>query len=119
MKDVFKAVRFEFPQAKSKYQVAVRLYLSYQKKRVMDNLLDRFYEDLDYEVKRRFHNYYVKVSQLKSSFFILVKRPRGKILGDKRDFLFSNLKIISEEFIMNIVNSLARLKKNIFPILSL
>ena len=84
----------------------------------MDNLLDRFYEDLDYEVKRRFKDYYVKVSQLKSSFFVLVKQPRGEILGDKRDFYSVILKEFLKNFIMNIVNCLARLKKNIFPSLS-
>ena len=40
-------------------------YILAIKKRVMDDLLDRFYEDLDYKVKRRFKGYYVKVSLLK------------------------------------------------------
>ena len=63
----------------------------------MDGLLDRFYEDIEYAVRDQFRGYYVKVSQLNSSFFVLVKRRRGKILGEKRKFLFDRLKVISEE----------------------
>ena len=37
------------------------------------------------------------MSQLNSSFFVLVKRRRGKILGEKRKFLLDRLKVISEE----------------------
>ena len=51
----------------------------------MDALLDRFYEEIDHEIKYQFKEYYVKVSQLNNSFFVLIKW-RGKILGRKRDF---------------------------------
>ena len=63
----------------------------------MDDLLDRFYEDIEFAVKAQFKEYYVKVSQLNSSFFVLVKRRRGKILGEKRLYLFDKLKRISED----------------------
>ena len=81
----------------------------------MDNLLDRFYEDLDYEVKMRFTDNYVKVSQLKSSFFVLVKQPRGKILGDKRDFLFATIKRISEELYYEYCKLSCVFEKGFFP----
>ena len=63
----------------------------------MDDLLDRFYKDIEYAVKAQCKEYYVKVSQLNSSFFVLVKRRRGKILGEKRLYLFDKLKRISED----------------------
>ena len=63
----------------------------------MNVLLDRFYEDLEHEVKVQFKEYYVKVSELNSSFFVLVKRRRGKILGEKKKFLFDSLERISKE----------------------
>ena len=63
----------------------------------MDDLLGRFYENIEYAVKAQFKEYYVKVSQLNSSFFVLVKRRRGKILGEKRLYLFDKLKRISED----------------------
>ena len=40
----------------------------------MDAVLDRFYEDIEFSVKNRFREYIVKVSQLNSSFFVLIKR---------------------------------------------
>ena len=63
----------------------------------MDDLLDRFYKDIEYAVKAQCKEYYVKFSQLNSSFFVLVKRRRGKILGEKRLYLFDKLKRISED----------------------
>ena len=63
----------------------------------MDELLDRFYEGIEHAVKVQFKGYYVKVSQLNSSFFVLVKRCRGKILGEKKKILFDRLKWKPEE----------------------
>ena len=63
----------------------------------MDDLLDRFYKDIEHAVKAQCKGYYVKFSQLNSSFFVLVKRRRGKILGEKRLYLFDKLKRISED----------------------
>ena len=50
----------------------------------MDALLDRFYEDIEYFVKNRFKGYIIKVSELNSSFFVLLKRYMGTILGDRQ-----------------------------------
>ena len=53
----------------------------------MEDLLDRFFEDMDYFdgfVNHGFQDYFVKVSELNKSFFVLVKRPRGKIYGIRR-----------------------------------
>ena len=55
----------------------------------MDALLDRLYEDIKYSVKNRFKGYIIKVSELNSSFFVLVKRYRGKILGDRQKHLIT------------------------------
>ena len=63
----------------------------------MDVLLNRFDKDIEYVVKVQFKEYYIKVSQLNYLFFVLVKLRRGKILGEKRKFLFDRLKRISEE----------------------
>ena len=49
----------------------------------MDALLDRFYEDVDFAVKNKFRKYFLKVSELNSSFFLLIKRYRGEILGER------------------------------------
>ena len=62
----------------------------------MDALLDRFYEDINFSVKNKFRDYVVNVTELSSSFFVLIKKFRGNILGEKQNFLFYNLKEITE-----------------------
>ena len=52
----------------------------------MDALLDRFYKDIDCAVKSQFREYYIKVSQPNSSFFVLVKRRRVKFWEINRNF---------------------------------
>ena len=63
----------------------------------MDALLDRLYEDIEYSVKNRFKGYIIKVSELNSSFFVLIKRYRAKTLGDRQKKLFDDLKAITED----------------------
>ena len=62
----------------------------------MNALLDRFYEDINFSVKNKFRDYVVNVTELSSSFFVLIKKFRGNILGEKQKFLFDNLKEITE-----------------------
>ena len=62
----------------------------------MDALLDRFYEDINFSVKNKFRDYVVNVTELSSSFFVLIKKFRGNILVEKQKFLFDNLKEITE-----------------------
>ena len=42
----------------------------------MDKLLDRFFERLEISLEREFSCYIVKVSQMKGSFYVFVKKPR-------------------------------------------
>ena len=65
--------------------------LNNEKKRGMDDLLDRFFEELEGRFKLKFPQYIVKVSQLNDSFFVLVKRSRGKILNDNKTFLYDTV----------------------------
>ena len=65
-------------------------------KKIMDALLDRFYEDVDFAVKNKFREYIAKVSELNSSFFVLIKRYRRKLLGEREKYLFDNLKELTE-----------------------
>ena len=57
-------------------------------KKIIDALLDRFYEDVDFAVKNKFREYIAKVSELNSSFFVLTKRYRRKLLGEREKYLF-------------------------------
>ena len=47
-------------------------------------------------MKRNFREYIFKVAELNSSVFVLIKRYRGKILGDRQKILYKDLKNITE-----------------------
>ena len=81
----------------------------------MNNLLDRFFDDLEYAVKSQFGEYIVKVSEFKFSFFVLIKRRRGKILGLKRKHMFENLKKISKEIYDKYSRLSSTFYRNYFP----
>ena len=67
----------------------------------MDDLLGRFFEQLESSLSRRFPRYIVKVSQVKCSFFVLVKKPRGKILNENLKYLCDNVQLISKNIYKN------------------
>ena len=49
----------------------------------MEDLLDRFYENLEFCVqKKKIPRYIVSVLQVKRSFYVLVRKPRRKILDN-------------------------------------
>ena len=48
----------------------------------MEDLLDRVYKKLEAPLERKFCRYIVKVSQVKGSFYVLIRKPRGKILNN-------------------------------------
>ena len=81
----------------------------------MDAPLDRLYEDTEYSVKNRFKGYIIKVSELNSSFFVLVKRYRGKILGDRQKKLFGDLKAITEDIYKDYALKSKEFEREYFP----
>ena len=85
----------------------------------MDALLDRFYKDIKYALKNKFREYIVKVSQLNSSFFVLIKRYRGKLLGEKRKYLYENLKKITENIYRQNASYSKEFEREYFPYLKL
>ena len=62
----------------------------------MDEVVDRFFERLEFSFQYAFFRYIIKVSEVKGSFYVLIKKPRGKILGDNLKILFGEVKFISE-----------------------
>ena len=67
----------------------------------MEELLDRFFETLEFNLQREFSRYIVKVSQIKGSFYVLIKQPRGKILGKNLKQLFDVVQYLSEKVYKN------------------
>ena len=70
----------------------------------MDTMLDRFFEETERNVKENFKQYYVKVSEMNGSFFVLVRRRRGKILGEKQKFLLDTLQKLTEDIYLKFSN---------------
>ena len=62
---------------------------------MMDDILDRFFEKLESSLRIEFYRYIVKISQVKGSFYVLIRKPIGKILGDDLNILFKMVKNIS------------------------
>lgn len=81
----------------------------------MNVLLDRLYENIEFTVKKHFKGYIVKVSELKSSFFVLIKRYRGKVLGERRKFLFDILKLITEDICRDYASKSKNFEQEYFP----
>ena len=70
----------------------------------MDTMLDRFFEEIERSVKENFKQYYLKVSEMNGSFFVLVKRRRRKILVEKQKFLFDTLQKLTEDIYLKFSN---------------
>ena len=67
-----------------------------KEKESVEALLDRLSESLESNLQYEFLRYIVKVSQVKESFYVLIKKPRGKILRDNMKQAFKDVKYLSE-----------------------
>ena len=61
-------------------------------------LLDKLYENLEFNLQRYFSRYTRKVSQVKGSFYVLIRNLRGKILGESFKNMIDDVKYISEVY---------------------
>ena len=89
--------------------------LDNEKKRDMDDLPDRFFEELEVRLKHKLPRYIVKVSKLNGFFFVLVKRSSGKILNDNKTFLYDTVQRLSEDIYKNYANNCTKFSHNYFP----
>ena len=85
----------------------------YKSKKNMDNLLDRFFEQLEISLTQKFPRYAAKVSQVKGSFFTLIKKPRGIFLNDDLKYLCDKVQCISEN-----IKKLLKILKNFVTVFS-
>ena len=83
----------------------------------MDTMLDRFFEETERNVKEIFKQYYVKVSEMNGSFCVLVKRRRGKILGEKQKFLLDTLQKLTEDIYLKFPNRSFFFRKELLSLL--
>ena len=80
-------------------------------KKNMEEPLDR----LEFSFHHEFSRYYIKVSQVKGSFYVLVKKPRGKILGDNLKNLFNDVTYIPEKIYNKFADDSKSFRYNYFP----
>ena len=85
----------------------------------MDAVLGRLFEDLKMTLSRELSQYIAKVSQVKNSFYVLVKKSRGKIWGCKKEKLFDVVENISKNIYYNYSGDCTELGYNFSLILSL
>ena len=85
----------------------------------MDVVLDRMFEGLKMSLSRELSQYIVKVSQVKKSFYVLVRKSRGEILGCKKEKLFDVAENISENIYYNYCRDCTELGYNFFPYFTL
>ena len=81
----------------------------------MDELLDRFLERLEFSFRHEFSRYIIKVSEVKGSFYVLVKKPRAKILGENLRNLFDDVKYISEKIYNKFADDAKSFPYDYFP----
>ena len=72
------------------------------------------FDDLKHSFLNPFSDlsYFVKVTQVKKSIYVLIRTKRGEILGGKKQDLFERVKNISENICKNYLYSRS------FPVLS-
>ena len=81
----------------------------------MEDLLDRFYEKLEASFQRKFCCYIVKVSQVKGSLCVLIRKPRGKVLHDDLSYLFKDVKSRSTRIYNKFSGDSSMFRYNFFP----
>ena len=81
----------------------------------MDDLLDRFFETMEFSMKRKFNRYIIKVSQVNGSFYVLIRKPSGKILGDDYRFMIENVKYLLEKIYRSFARKSMDFRYKCFP----
>ena len=63
----------------------------------VDRTVRKLYENLEFNLQRYFSRYTRKVSQVKGSFYVLIRNLRGKILYESFKNMIDDVKYISEK----------------------
>ena len=63
----------------------------------MDEILDKFFETLEFNIQWVFSRCHVKVSQVNGSFYVLIRKSRGKILSETFKNMADDVIHISEK----------------------
>lgn len=67
----------------------------------MHVVVDPMFGDLEMSLSRELSQYIVNVSEVKNSFYVVVGKPRGKILGCKKEKVFDLVENVSKNIYYN------------------
>ena len=81
----------------------------------MEDLLDIFFENLELHLSRKFSLYIVKVSQVKGFFYVLVRKPSGKILNNDLKISFKHTKSMSNKIYDKLSENSSMFRYNFSP----
>lgn len=70
-----------------------------RKRKKMDVVVDPMFDDLEMSLSRELSQYIVNVSQVKNSFYVVVGKPRGNILGSKKEKVFDVVENVSKNIL--------------------
>ena len=85
------------------------------KKDMEDFRLDRFFEGLEFSFQHEFPSYIVEVSEVKGYFYVLVRKPRRKILEENLKNLLDKVKHIFEGIYNKFAEDSNSFRYNYFP----
>ena len=66
----------------------------------MRDLLDECFETLEVKFQEKFPRMIFKISEVRGSFYMLKKKPRGKVPRDNMKRLFEDIKYLLEKVYM-------------------
>ena len=81
----------------------------------MEELFDSVIENLEFNLQREFSRYIVKVPQVKGLFYVLIRKPRGTILGESLKNMTDDVKYISEKVYKDFSNQSNRFRYRFVP----
>ena len=85
----------------------------------MDQILDKFFETFEFNIQQEFSHYHVTVSQVRGSFYVLKRKPRGKILRETFKYMANDVKYISEKVYVKFSEQSNRFRYKYFPYVKL
>ena len=85
----------------------------------MENLLDSFFDKLEQTFKNKSSDYIVQVSEVKGSFYVLIRKPRGKILNENLVDMFDSVKSLSEKIYSEYAELSTTFRYRCFPYVKL
>ena len=73
---------------------------------------------MEFNIQREFYRYHVKVLQVKVLFYVVIRKPRGEILGETFKDMTDDVKYISEKVYRKFSEQSSRFRYKYFPYLN-